>query len=128
MFFDTNIVILYLLDTLEERESSILLEYIINKNSFISNMVVAEVLAYSGYTDADFLEVKSLLYKEFKIVYVNEKITIMAASIARLQKQKTGKKLKLTDAIIAATAIEKNIPLLTLDREDFKNVEGLSLI
>ena len=128
MFFDTNIVILYLLDTLEERESSILLEYIINKNSFISNMVVAEVLAYSGYTDADFLEVKSLLYKEFKIVYVNEKITIMAAKIARLQKQKTGKKLKLTDAIIAATAIEKNIPLLTLDREDFKDVEGLSLI
>ena len=128
MFFDTNIVILYLLNTLEERESSILLEYIINKNSFISNMVVAEVLAYSGYTDADFLEVKSLLYKEFKIVYVNEKITIMAASIARLQKQKTGKKLKLTDAIIAATAIEKGIPLLTLDREDFKNVEGLSLI
>ena len=86
MFFDTNIVILYLLDTLEERESNILLEYIINKNSFISNMVVAEVLAYSGYTDADFLEVKSLLYKEFKIVYVNEKITIMAAKIARLQK------------------------------------------
>ena len=52
---------------------------------------------------------------------------LLAAKIARHRKQKTGKKLKLTDAVIAATAILNNKPLFTLDKDDFGDIDGLKL-
>jgi toxin FitB len=43
----------------------------------------------------------------------------------RLRQQK---KMKLGDAIIAATALEYEIPLVTRNEDDFKHIPGLDLI
>ena len=48
------------------------------------------------------------------------------AEIAIQLRQK--KKMTLGDSIIAATAIHKNIPLLTNNIKDFKHIENLVLI
>lgn len=37
------------------------------------------------------------------------------------------KKMKLGDAIIAATAVAYNIPLVTRNEDDFKHIPGLDL-
>lgn len=128
MFLDTNVLIGLLNNTFDTDFKIKLLSDIILKKVYISSIVYTEVLAFSDYSELEARDLGNLIKRQFKIIKPTNKMFDLAAKIARLQKQKTSKKLKLTDAIIAATAIEKNIPLLTLDREDFKNVEGLSLI
>jgi predicted nucleic acid-binding protein len=46
---------------------------------------------------------------------------------ATIQVRKS-KKIKLPDAIIAATAIANNLQLITQNTVDFKNIEGLQII
>ena len=128
MFFDTNVIINFLNPDGDSYIEELYTEYVTKKEAYMSSIAYAEVLAFSDYTDFEADNLALVFKKYFKIIKPTNKMFDLAAKIARLQKQKTGKKLKLTDAIIAATAIEKNIPLLTLDRENFKNVEGLSLI
>jgi hypothetical protein len=38
------------------------------------------------------------------------------------------KKMGLADALIAATALEYDLPLVTRNRDDFKHIEGLQII
>ncbi len=71
---------------------------------------------------------KLFLYKNFKIIKTSNESVELAAKIARDSRNLTGKKLKLTDAIIAATTILENKSLLTLDKEDFKGIKDLKLV
>lgn len=50
--------------------------------------------------------------------------TIAARAIALRQERRMG----LADSIIAATALEHNLPLVTRNEEDFKHVIGLRVI
>lgn len=45
-----------------------------------------------------------------------------------IQLRRTYKKLKLGDAIIAATALVYSFTLITCNTKDFKNIEGLELL
>ena len=47
--------------------------------------------------------------------------------IERAIKLRQQKKMKLGDAIIAATALEYDIPLVTRNEDDFKHIAGLDL-
>jgi predicted nucleic acid-binding protein len=85
--------------------------------SFISEL---EVLSSANFTDNDFDNAKNLLTKHEIIGYLPELRDI----IIDIRSQK---KLKLPDAIIAATAIYLNVPLVSADK-GFKNIEGLDLI
>ena len=128
MFFDTNIIILYLGDRLDDFNLKILLDEKAKKTAYISSIVMGELLAYSDYSDKTAEEVKEYLFRSYKIVRPSNNIILLASEIARYRKQKTGKKLKLTDAIISATAILHDKPLFTLDKDDFGGVEGLKLM
>lgn len=45
-----------------------------------------------------------------------------------MELRKSHPKLKLPDLIIAATALEYNLQLITHNLDDFKNIKGLQLI
>ena len=127
MFFDTNIIIKYLNNELEEELLKVFKLNIIKKKALVSHIVISEVLAFSGYTEIETKNIEKFLYENLKIVNSTRKIAVLAASIIKTQKLQTGKRFKLTDAIIAATAIAYNYEFLTFDKEDFKNIENLKL-
>lgn len=87
-----------------------------------------EVLSFVEYDDKKAAEIELFIKNNFKIVRINKDASRLSAKIVRDRKRLTGKKLKLTDAIIAATAINKGLGLLTNDREDFTHIEGLNLL
>lgn len=128
MFFDTNVMILHFSGKLESTHVELFVSNIIKKTAYVSFVVVGEILAFSDYTDEISKDIEKYLYENFKVVNQNKDIILLAAKIARHRKQKTGKKLKLTDAVIAATAILNNKPLFTLDKDDFGDIDGLKLV
>ena len=85
--------------------------------SFISEL---EVLSSANFTGNDFENAQNLLSKHEIIGYLPELRDI----IVYIRSQK---RLKLPDAIIAATAIYLNVPLVSADK-GFKNIYGLDLI
>ena len=127
MFFDTNIIILFLGDLLDKNLLDVLKEKTLMGKAYISHIVLGEVLAYSGYTENQVKEIRKILYLDFKVIKIDNEIMELASKIARDRKNKTGKKLKLIDSIIAATAIVKNLKLATLDQDDFSEIDGLNV-
>ena len=127
MQFDSNILILFISNTLNEELVDLLKLEIIKGNAYISRIVLIEVTAFSEYDDNRVKEIESFILKYFKIIDINSNIARLSAKLIRYKKIKTGKKFKLTDAIIAATSIAKDQLLLTLDKEDFKDIEDLKL-
>jgi len=85
--------------------------------SFISEL---EVLSSSNFIGNDFDNAQSLLKKHEIIGYLPELRDIIVYIRSK-------KKLKLPDAIIAATAIYLNVPLVSADK-GFMNIDGLDLI
>ena len=128
MFFDTNILSLQTASKLDKASEDILLYHVANKTAYLSHMVVGEILAFSGYSELEIENIYKSLKNNFHIKYINNDIMLLASEISRKQKQKTDKKLKLTDSIIAATAIYFDMPLLTLDKKDFKNIKDLKIV
>jgi len=61
-------------------------------------------------------------FARMKILHLDD--AVAARAIALRQQRKMG----LADAIIAATALEHNLPLVTRNEEDFKHVTGLRVI
>ena len=53
--------------------------------------------------------------------------TALLSVIQQAIKLRQQKKMKLGDAIIAATALEYEIPLITRNEDDFKHIDGLDL-
>ena len=127
MYFDSNVIILFIGDILEKEYLDILNKKISLKQAYISQIVVSEILAFSGYSDFQAIEIETFLYKNFRISKLDKITLSKAAEIIRHKRLETGKKLKLTDAEIAATAIINKKPLLTLDKEDFKNIKDIRI-
>ena len=111
---DTNIF-LYLLkgnDTLKE-----ILE---GKNIFVSFITELELLGFKEMTAKEERQIEGLL-NECLIVSMNSSIKEKYIAIKRKYH------LKLADAVIAATAIVSDIPLITSDKQ-FKTIKELKLI
>ena len=61
-------------------------------------------------------------------VLVFDEITARKASLLEKELVRKGKPILFRDLFIAATAIVNNCELATLNRKDFENIEGLSLV
>jgi predicted nucleic acid-binding protein len=114
LLVDTNIFIM-LLDG-NERIADIL-EGNTVFTSFVSEL---ELLSAQGLKIGQIRVIENLL-SDCTIVDINSLIKSTTLKLRRKHK------LKLPDAIIAATAITLDIPLLTSDK-GFKTIEGLTLI
>jgi predicted nucleic acid-binding protein len=85
--------------------------------SFISTI---EILSFA-YSDEAKIQVEKLLYT-FRRIDIDDSI------IRTTIKLRGEKKIKLPDCIIAATAIEHNLSLVTRNIKDFEHIETLPII
>ena len=93
----------------------------IARPSSISAISFAEVLGYPGLSDEDVKDFEAW-FSALEIHQVTESILRGAAGLRRKRRMKLG------DAIIAATAIEHGLELVTRNMVDFKQIAGLRLI
>lgn len=116
---DTNVIIDYTSDRFDDK-GSVFVENIFNTDFNTSIIVKIEVLGYNDVTT------RMQLLEEFlataTIIPLDIAVTQKAIEIRRI------KKIKLGDAILAATALVYNLTIITRNTSDFKNIDGLIYI
>jgi len=116
---DTNVLIYHIKGV---KEIGDLLKEIIDQKSFnISIITKIEFLGWDKHTPEGFEKCKKLS-EIANIYYINQQIADKAIEIRRKRK------IKLADAVIAATAIVNNLRLVTRNIDDFENIEELTII
>lgn len=117
---DTCAVIKYLTDVFPRKGISFM-DYIVDEESIISFITEIELQVWGPPKSADMV-----IYTEFisesKIITVEDVIIKKTIDICKNQR------LKIPDAIIAATAMANNFTLVSDNDKDFKKVPGLKYI
>jgi predicted nucleic acid-binding protein len=116
---DTNILIYH---TSGSQVTTDFITNLIANNSFnISILTKIEFLGWDRHTPEGFEKCKKLI--ETATIYpVDESIANKAIDLKR------EKKIKLADAVIAATALLNNLKFVTRNVDDFKMIEGLEVV
>lgn len=119
--WDTNTAIYYLQKqfppTAEQFMDSILQKY----HPTISAITEIELLCWKTASENDLAILKNFI--EDSVVFELEKdIKLKTAELRKSYK------IKLPDAIIAATSLVQNLTLLTRNVSDFKDIPGLDLV
>jgi predicted nucleic acid-binding protein len=116
---DTNVIIDYTRNSFDQKAEAFI-EPIFNTDFNISVIVKIETLGFNDVPD------KMGLLTEFintaNIIPLNDAITQQTIDLRKV------KKLKLADAIIAATALVYNLTIITRNIADFKNIDGITCI
>lgn len=119
--WDTNIAIYYLQQ-----------QFSFSAEKFMDELLVKEVPVISVITEIELLCWKTATERDLNVLrsFVNDAFVI---ELEQLIKEKTVDlrkmyKIKLPDAIIAATALVYNLTLITRDTGDFKKIDMLSII
>lgn len=86
-----------------------------------SSISITEILGFEGITaeDEDLFE---RMFAQLRAQPVDEKVLRKAAVLRRKRRMKLG------DAIIAATALETGSQLVTRNEQDFRGIDGLEVI
>lgn len=111
---DTNIV-LYLL-----RGDDTLADFLDGEQGYVSVITELELLGYPNISEAELTQVKGFL-ASCTIEGISEEIKTLYAYLRRRYR------LKLGDAVVAATAIALDLPFMTADK-DFEKVVELRLM
>ena len=120
IILDTNIIIELLKGNKETKE---LLEGI-NEENFAISIITSMELYYGAINKRELNKIKKFL-KSFDLLLINEEISKIALDL--IEKYSKSHGLEIPDALIAATSIYYDIPLLTYNKKDFKYIEGLQL-
>ena len=117
---DSNVIIDYSAGRLPPEGCSFI-EYLFNNDFLTSVVVKIEVLGFNDIADNilfldEFLKTATLIPLDDSIT----KETIML--------RRKNRKLKLGDAIIAATANVHNLTLITRNVKDFRDINGLAVL
>ncbi len=116
MLLDTNVVI-YSCQT----DGGWLTQWTGHADAAIASVTRVETLGFVEITPAEEFAIREYLGR--CLAYPLDEEVIERA--IRLRQQK---KMKLGDAIIAATALEYGLPLVTRNVDDFKHIAGLEII
>ncbi len=117
---DSNILIYHINGQLDSETERKLYCYF-EQPAYISTITAMEVLSWPGHSDES-LEVTTAFLEIFNEIAIDAGIKADAINIRR------NYRLKLPDAIIAATARHLGLPLITRNVKDFKNIPELKLI
>jgi predicted nucleic acid-binding protein len=117
---DTNTVIDYVGDKLPQ-DSALAMDKLVNDELNVSIIVKIETLGFNG-EKSEMQKLKDFLSLA-KIYYVDDLIADKTIDL-----RKTYRKLKLGDAIIAATALANNLILISRNTKDFEDIFGLTCI
>jgi len=117
---DTNSILYYLK---KHKNLSDFFISIIQGSEPVSLSVVnkIELLSYSGLQEEDEKQIKEFI-QDFKMRELDDEIVEKTIEVRKKHK------LKLPDAIIAATAMINNLILVTHNKKDFKKIKGLKVI
>lgn len=117
---DTNILIYYYDDRLPA-ESVQMVDDIFTKSFNVSIISKIEFLGWQKY-DSRQLETAKLFIDNATVYPLTEEIAEETIKLKRV------KRIKLPDAVIAATCIVHNLTLVTRNQDDFKGVEELEIL
>ena len=117
---DTNVISHLFSDKLPDKGKEFV-KNVVNTDFIISVAVEIEVLTY--HNDPDKMPLIEEFIKLAVILPLDKEVTKKAIEIRRQYK-----KLKLGDAIIAATAIVHQLTLVSNNTKDFINIKGLKII
>jgi len=120
---DTNILV-YTLHGLKPAVD--FMKEIENKEIIYSVIVEAELYSSWKLSDEDKRDLREVLDLG-EIIEVNSNLGLKAAELIRLSRINYGRKLKLPDAIIASTAIERSAILVTRNESDFTYLNSYGL-
>jgi len=96
-------------------------EQLYQNNAYISVITRIEILGYYQCTQLQY-EIAESFIKHFQESALSEKVVQSCINLKRKYR------IKLPDAMIAATALELNIPLATRNISDFNKISELQLI
>jgi predicted nucleic acid-binding protein len=116
MIIDSNIIIY----SVKPENNN--LRFFLESNFIICSYIsVLETLGYHllQNDEKEFLE---YFFQDVYVVRIEDGIMRIAIKLKQQQK------MTVADAIIAATALYYNFPLVTNNEEDFKNIKGLQIV
>lgn len=116
---DNNVISNYFSELFSDEE----MDFIAGVIDQVPNISVITEIEALSWMSPDIRKEKIIgeFVKDSNVLWLTPAIVEQCVKIRR------GKKIKTPDAIIAATAIEHNLTLITSDR-DFDNIKGLSLL
>ena len=118
---DTNAAIDYLAGKLPENGVNEIERILVDKVGVISIIVKIELLSFSPPNPED-LQIIEALVNQCTLIDLDEDIAEKTYLLRREHR------IKLPDAIIAATALANQFTLITRNTTDFRNINGLTFI
>ena len=118
--WDTNTVIYYLQQQFPSAAEKFIDDSLKESQPCISAITEIELLCWKTASKSD-LDILNDFIADALVVELEQPIKIKTAEIRKTHK------IKLPDAIIAATALVHDLTLLTRNTGDFKNIQGLKL-
>lgn len=97
---------------------------LLNLSGYINDIIYIELIQGGQLSKSELREIKHYI-RPFIRIHISQQISITAVSL--VEQYGAGHGLKLADAFIAATALSRGLPLVTLNRKDFKFINGLQL-
>ena len=119
--WDTNIVIYYLQQQFPSSAEKFMDQILETAIPSLSAIVEIELLCWKPEREED-LEVVRNFISDTRVFELEQNIKLKTAEIRKKHK------IKLPDAIIAATALDYNLTLLTRNVNDFKDIKGLNYV
>ena len=119
--WDTNITVYYLQQQFSISAEKFMDELLIEYQPAISVINEIELLCWKSHSEKDEIILRSFI-QDAIIIELETSIKLKTAEIRK------STKLKLPDAIIAATAIEFDLILLTRNVSDFNKIPSLKFI
>lgn len=118
--FDTNTVIDYLEGRLPDKTLD-MLDDLVNRRANLSIITKIELLGWYKADLAD-LQIPADFVRDSHIIGLDDEIVSQTIDIRRFLR------IKLPDAIIAATALTYSLTLITRNTQDFKQIPDLELL
>lgn len=119
--WDTNMVIYYLQQQFSSTAEKFVDELLIEYAPAFSVITEVELLCWKTSNEEDLIVLKEFI-SNAKVFELSHTIKLKTVDLRKFTK------IKLPDAIIAATALTHGLTLLTNNVRDFKNINGLSLL
>ena len=119
--WDTNTVIYYLQQQFPPVAEKFMDDLINEARPIISAITEIELLCWKSATEKD-LEILHQFIGDAMIIELEQFIKYKAAEIRKKHK------IKLPDAIIAATALVYELTLISRNVSDFKDIDGLKIL
>ncbi len=119
--WDTNIAIYYLQQQFSASAEKFIDDLLKNEQPAISAITEIELLCWKTTTEKD-TEIMQSFIKDAFIIELEQSIKLKTAEIRKVYR------IKLPDAIIAATALIYNFTLLSRNFNDFIKIPGIKII